>query len=80
MKSLGQLQHNNLDEEQIKGLLEEMELLGNSDLAKILDWTMSKVTLYQQRGVLPAPITYIGGRPIWARIQIDKFIKQGGKK
>jgi hypothetical protein len=67
-----------MNEQEVKQLLERLDLLGNSDVARLLGWTTSKVTIYMGRGILPAPITDIGGRPVWTRAQIERFKGKGG--
>jgi predicted DNA-binding transcriptional regulator AlpA len=74
------MQFKGMDEQQIKELLGELDLVGNSDIVKMLGWSTSKVTNYYKRGILPQPLTTVGGRPVWARIQIQSFINKGGLK
>lgn len=80
MKSLSQMQFSSMNEKEIKELIEKFDLINSMEVAVILGWSIGKVSVYAQRGKLPDPIAYIGGRPIWARSQIEKFIKEGGLK
>jgi len=51
------------------------DFLGVTDIADILGWTKAKVSEYHRNGYLgfPKPVTYIGGRPVWRREQIEAF-------
>lgn len=55
-------------------------LLGVTDVAKELGWTKAKVSEYRRRGVLPPPITEIGGRPVWTEKQIRELKKKFEKR
>lgn len=54
----------------------ELKLLGVTDIAKLLGWTNSKVTLYAQRGKFPQPVGEIGGRPVWLRDEIEPYLQE----
>lgn len=58
--------------EQVKRQIEKMELVGMSDIARMLGWTTQKVSSYRSQNIkeFPEPITEIGGRPIWTKNQI----------
>lgn len=50
--------------------LEELELVGVLDIAKLLNWSAPKVTTYAARGKLPDPVGKISGRPVWYKQEI----------
>lgn len=58
-----------------KIILEEVvsPLLGTVDVGKRLGWRKQKVSVYHQRGKLPKPVGYVGGRPMWTERQIDIY-------
>lgn len=63
-----------MDQAKAKKKFEDLDLVGVSDIAKILGWPMSKVTSYRSRntgvgGKFPEPIGEVGGRPVWLRSQ-----------
>lgn len=62
-----------LDQEQNEQ--EQLDLLGTTDVAKMLGWPKSKVSEYYKHGYLgfPKPSARIGGRPVWTLRQIEKF-------
>jgi hypothetical protein len=55
------------------------KLLGVTDVARELGWTKGKVSEYRRRGILPEPVTRIGGRPVWTEEQILKWKKENEK-
>jgi hypothetical protein len=59
-----------------KRQFKEMQLVGVSDIAKIMGWTNSKTSLYYQRGKLPAPIGEVGGRPVWLKDSILPYVSE----
>lgn len=63
-----------IDEKYIKEMVKD--LLGASDVARELGWDIRKVSVYRERGVLPAPIAEIGGRPVWWRKDIEEYRKK----
>jgi predicted DNA-binding transcriptional regulator AlpA len=67
-----------MNQEEIKALLDKMDLITSAEVAKMLGWSVSKVSVYGERGKLPVPITVIGGRPVWTRAQIERFKNKGG--
>jgi hypothetical protein len=55
-----------------------LKLIGVSDIAQLMGWTNSKVTVYYQRGKLPEPIGEVGGRPVWLKDQLLPYIEEMG--
>jgi hypothetical protein len=51
------------------------QLLGVSDVAKLLGWQNKKVSVYKERKSFPDPIGEIGGRPVWWKEDIVKYQK-----
>lgn len=68
-----------MNETEAGKLFSKLELVGVSDIARILDWPMSKVTSYRSRETLgngrsfPKPIGEVGGRPVWTRSQFTQL-------
>lgn len=60
--------------------LEKLEIIGHSDIARLLNWNSSKVATYLLRNALPDPLTEISGRPVWYKPDIIKTAKQNGWK
>lgn len=58
--------------------LEKLELVGHTDIARLLDWNTSKVATYILRNTLPEPVTEISGRPVWYKPEILQVAKQHG--
>lgn len=66
-------------------LFQQLDLVGVSDIAKILGWKMSKVTSYRSRntgvgGQFPEPIGEVGGRPVWTRSQFQSIEKMAAEE
>lgn len=55
--------------------LEKLELIGLTDIAKMLDWNTSKVATYITRLTLPEPLVEISGRPVWHKPEVLKTAK-----
>jgi hypothetical protein len=68
-----------MDETEVRELLKRINLLSSADVAKQLNWDVRKVSVYNERGVLPKPIIYIGSRPAWTQAQINSFKGEGNK-
>lgn len=73
--------------EKVQEFLEEAEdqeeesssnLLGSSDVARILGWDVRKVSAYRGKGLIPAPVATIGGRPAWDPEDIQKHAREKG--
>ena len=54
----------------------EMDLVGISDIARMLGWELKKATLYKTRGKFPEPLGEVGGRPVWFRAQVAPVVKK----
>lgn len=54
----------------LKQKIDELQLVGVMDIAKLLNWSAPKVTTYMTRGKLPEPVTEISGRPVWYKPEI----------
>lgn len=54
------------------------ELLGSSDVARILGWDVRKVSAYRGKGLIPAPAATVGGRPAWRREDIERYAREKG--
>lgn len=64
-----------------KGIkLDPPRLYGVNDVAETLEWSKQRVHMYMKRGILPEPITQVGGRPAWTKQQIDRFKKMNEGK
>jgi hypothetical protein len=79
VKSLRSMQFNRLDKEEVKELLSKLQLMNSAEVARAIGWSVNKVSVYNERGILPDPVCFIGGRPIWTNEQIESF-KKGGLK
>lgn len=64
----------------VKKRLDELELVGVIDIAKLLNWSAPKVTTYINRGKLPEAIAEISGRPVWYKPEIIKISEDQGWK
>jgi hypothetical protein len=67
-----------MDAEKAAALFKELDLVGISDIARLLGWPMSKVTSYRSRNTgigarFPEPLGEVGGRPVWTRSQFTEF-------
>jgi hypothetical protein len=58
--------------------LEELELIGVTDITRLLHWGAPKITTYIKRGVLPEPIAEISGRPVWYMPDILDYAEMNG--
>lgn len=47
------------------------EFFGTTEFGNEIGWQKGKVSVYVSRGLLPKPVTYVGGRPAWTRRQIE---------
>jgi len=63
----------NMTEKETKDLIDKLELMNSAEVARFLKWTTKKVSTYRERGILPPPITDIGGQPFWTKRQIEEF-------
>lgn len=66
--------------ETLKKELDKLQIIGHSDIARLLNWKSSKVATYLLRNALPEPFTEISGRPVWYKPDIIKTAKQNGWK
>lgn len=55
--------------------IEKLELIGLTDIARLLDWNTSKVATYVLRGVIPDPLLEISGRPVWHKPEVLQAAK-----
>jgi hypothetical protein len=79
VKGLSSMQLNGLEKEQVKELLSNLQLMNSAEVARYIGWSVNKVSVYNERGILPEPVCFIGGRPIWTKEEIESF-KKGGNK
>lgn len=56
------------------------ELVGATDIAKMLNWDIRKVSAYKDRASFPSPIGEIGARPVWWRREIEEYKKRADQK
>jgi hypothetical protein len=49
------------------------DLIGSTEVAKILGWDRRKVSVYHGRGVLPAPVRELASGPVWRRQDIERY-------
>lgn len=56
------------------------QLMGLTEIGKLLGWTTDKVAVYNNRGKLPPPSIKIGNRQYWTQRQINKWIEEGLSK
>lgn len=53
-----------------KERLDPADLLGTTEVARLLDWDRRKVATYHGRGLLPKPVADLAATPIWRRQDI----------
>ena len=59
-----------------KRQFKNLKLMGVTDIAERLGWTVSKVSLYVSRGNFPEAIGTVGNRPVWLGEEMEPFIEQ----
>ena len=50
-----------------------LELTGVAEVAEILGWSSSKVSVYARRGLLPEPVARLRCGLIWLRSDIQRY-------
>ncbi len=51
-------------------------LVSSTEAARILGWSVGRVNTYRKRGLLPAPVQFLGAndtRPVWRREDIVEY-------
>ncbi len=54
-----------------------MDLVGVKEVAELLGWDHSKVSVYLGRGKLPTPVAHLAAGPIWYKQDIEAFATTG---
>jgi|GEM_PF-1017292 len=60
--------------------VENVNIVGVSEVAEILGWTKGKVSEYLRRKKLPEPAYRLKSGPIWFESQFREFKKRGNEK
>ena len=59
-----------------KRQFKNLQLVGVTDIARMLDWEPKKVGVYMTRGKFPKPVGEVGGRPVWFKEQIEPYVAE----